>query len=41
MPMLPPGAMPQGGGMPDLSQLGGLNDVPGFDPSKFKLPKQK
>jgi signal recognition particle subunit SRP54 len=42
MPMLPPGAMPQGGGgAPDLSQLGGLNDVPGFDPSKFKLPKQK
>ncbi|MEC3980321.1 signal recognition particle protein [Amycolatopsis sp. H20-H5] len=45
MPMLPPGAMPggmpgaaPGGGMPDLSQLGGMNDVPGFDPSKFKLP---
>jgi signal recognition particle subunit SRP54 len=40
MPMLPPGG-PQGGGggMPDLSQLGGgMNDVPGFDPSKFKLP---
>ncbi|WP_158888958.1 signal recognition particle protein [Amycolatopsis anabasis] len=37
MPMIPPGA--GGGGMPDLSQLGGgLNDVPGFDPSKFKLP---
>ncbi|GAA1976856.1 signal recognition particle protein [Amycolatopsis minnesotensis] len=44
MPMLPPGGMPQGGGggMPDLSQLGGgLNDVPGFDPSKFKLPPKK
>jgi signal recognition particle subunit SRP54 len=43
MPMLPPGGMPAaGGGMPDLSQLGGgLNDVPGFDPSKFKLPKNK
>jgi len=42
MPMLPPGGMPGGGGMPDLSQLGGgLNDVPGFDPSQFKLPKQK
>jgi signal recognition particle subunit SRP54 len=42
MPMLPPGGMPmppQGGGMPDLSQLGGMNDVPGFDPTKFKLPK--
>ncbi|GHF13742.1 signal recognition particle protein [Amycolatopsis deserti] len=40
MPMLPPGGA--GGGMPDLSQLGGgLNDVPGFDPSKFKLPKNK
>ncbi|GHF62933.1 signal recognition particle subunit SRP54 [Amycolatopsis bartoniae] len=39
MPMLPPGG---GGGMPDLSQLGGsMNDVPGFDPSKFKLPKNK
>ncbi|WP_033295403.1 signal recognition particle protein [Amycolatopsis jejuensis] len=38
MPMLPPGGM-GGGGMPDLSQLGGMNDVPGFDPSKFKLPK--
>jgi signal recognition particle subunit SRP54 len=36
MPMLPPG------GGPDLSQLGGgLNDVPGFDPSKFKFPKDK
>ncbi|TNC22513.1 signal recognition particle protein [Amycolatopsis alkalitolerans] len=36
MPMLPPG------GGPDLSQLGGgMNDVPGFDPSKFKLPKNK
>ncbi|GLY67071.1 signal recognition particle protein [Amycolatopsis taiwanensis] len=36
MPMLPPG------GGPDFSQLGGgLNDVPGFDPSKFKLPKNK
>ncbi|MCU1687504.1 MAG: signal recognition particle protein [Amycolatopsis sp.] len=44
MPMLPPGGMPQmptGGAMPDLSQLGGMNDVPGFDPSKFKLPKSK
>jgi signal recognition particle subunit SRP54 len=43
MPMLPPGGMPAaGGGMPDLSQLGGgLNDIPGFDPSKFKLPKNK
>jgi signal recognition particle subunit SRP54 len=43
MPMLPPGGMPAaGGGMPDLSQLGGgLNDSPGFDPSKFKLPKNK
>ena len=43
MPMLPPGGMPTGGGgMPDLSQLGGgLNDVPGFDPSKFKLPPKK
>jgi len=43
MPMLPPGgAGGPGGGMPDLSQLGGgLNDVPGFDPSKFKLPKNK
>jgi signal recognition particle subunit SRP54 len=40
MPMLPPGA--GGGGMPDLSQLGGgMNEVPGFDPSKFKLPKNK
>ncbi|GAB3563759.1 signal recognition particle protein [Amycolatopsis endophytica] len=40
MPMLPPGGA--GGGMPDLSQLGGgMNDVPGFDPSKFKLPKNK
>ncbi|MET7989292.1 signal recognition particle protein [Amycolatopsis sp. NPDC005232] len=39
MPMLPPGGMPTGGGMPDLSQLGGMNDVPGFDPTKFKLPK--
>ena len=38
MPMLPPG----GAGGPDLSQLGGgMNDVPGFDPSKFKLPKNK
>jgi signal recognition particle subunit SRP54 len=37
MPMLPPGP-----GGPDLSQLGGgMNDVPGFDPSKFKLPKNK
>jgi signal recognition particle subunit SRP54 len=40
MPMMPPGGMPGGGsgggGMPDLG--GGLNDVPGFDPSKFKLP---
>ncbi|SDZ20002.1 signal recognition particle subunit FFH/SRP54 (srp54) [Amycolatopsis xylanica] len=37
MPMLPPG-----GGMPDLGSLGGgMNDVPGFDPSKFKLPPQK
>ncbi|WP_197321002.1 signal recognition particle protein [Saccharomonospora sp. NB11] len=38
-----PGGMPQGGGMPDLSQLGGgLNDLPpGFDPSKLKLPKKK
>ncbi|HKS43954.1 MAG TPA: signal recognition particle protein [Amycolatopsis sp.] len=36
MPMLPPG------GGPDLSQLGGgLNDVPGFDPTKFKFPKNK
>lgn len=33
----PGGGMP--GGMPDLSQLGGMNEVPGFDPSKFKLPK--
>ncbi|RSM76221.1 signal recognition particle protein [Amycolatopsis sp. WAC 01375] len=44
MPMLPPGGMPGGaggGGMPDLSQLGGMNDVPGFDPKKFKLPKDK
>jgi signal recognition particle subunit SRP54 len=43
MPMLPPGAgAGGGGGMPDLSQLGGgMNDVPGFDPSKFKLPKNK
>jgi signal recognition particle subunit SRP54 len=43
MPMLPPGGTPAaGGGMPDLSQLGGgLNDIPGFDPSKFKLPKNK
>ncbi|MFD8495746.1 signal recognition particle protein [Amycolatopsis sp. NPDC059657] len=41
MPMLPPGAMPPGG-MPDLGALGGgMNDVPGFDPSKFKLPPQK
>ncbi|GAA4530863.1 signal recognition particle protein [Amycolatopsis samaneae] len=41
MPMLPPGGGMPGGG-PDLSQLGGgLNDVPGFDPTKFKLPKQK
>ncbi|WP_370943428.1 signal recognition particle protein [Amycolatopsis sp. cg5] len=41
MPMLPPGAMPPGG-MPDLGSLGGgMNDVPGFDPSKFKLPPQK
>ncbi|GAB2989183.1 signal recognition particle protein [Amycolatopsis acidiphila] len=40
MPMLPPGG--GGGGMPDLSQLGGgMNDVPGFDPTKFKLPKNK
>jgi signal recognition particle subunit SRP54 len=41
MPMMPPGGMPPGGGapgggMPDLGA--GLNDVPGFDPSKFKLP---
>ena len=42
MPMLPPGGGGGGGGMPDLSQLGGgMNDVPGFDPSKFKLPKNK
>ena len=42
MPMLPPGGMPgAGGGMPDLSQLGGMNDIPGFDPKKFKLPKDK
>jgi signal recognition particle subunit SRP54 len=42
MPMLPPGGMPQmPEGMPDLSQFGGMNDVPGFDPSKFKLPKNK
>jgi signal recognition particle subunit SRP54 len=42
MPMLPPGGVPQmPEGMPDLSQLGGMNDVPGFDPSKFKLPKNK
>jgi signal recognition particle subunit SRP54 len=43
MPMLPPGGMPPAaGGLPDLSQLGGsMNDVPGFDPSKFKLPKKK
>ncbi|MFI7122964.1 signal recognition particle protein [Amycolatopsis sp. NPDC049868] len=42
MPMLPPGGgMPGGPGMPDLSQLGGMNDVPGFDPKKFKLPKDK
>jgi signal recognition particle subunit SRP54 len=43
MPMLPPGGMPPAaGGLPDLSQLGGsMNDVPGFDPSKFKLPKNK
>ncbi|KAA9151419.1 signal recognition particle protein [Amycolatopsis acidicola] len=41
MPMLPPGGMGGPGG-PDLSQLGGgMNDVPGFDPSKFKLPKNK
>jgi signal recognition particle subunit SRP54 len=41
MPMIPPGGMP-GAGPADLSQLGGgLNDVPGFDPSRFKLPKQK
>ncbi|GAA3577640.1 signal recognition particle protein [Amycolatopsis ultiminotia] len=39
MPMLPPGGAGGGAGMPDLSQLGGMNDVPGFDPSKFKLPK--
>ncbi|MEV7096460.1 signal recognition particle protein [Amycolatopsis sp. NPDC051045] len=39
MPMLPPGGQVPGGGMPDLSQLGGMNDVPGFDPTKFKLPK--
>ncbi|MFC4000667.1 signal recognition particle protein [Prauserella oleivorans] len=40
-----PGGLPPagGGGMPDLSQLGGgLNDLPpGFDPSKLKLPKNK
>ncbi|MEY7974067.1 signal recognition particle protein [Saccharomonospora xinjiangensis] len=41
-----PGGFPQGGaggGMPDLSQLGGgLNELPpGFDPSKLKLPKKK
>ncbi|OLZ44003.1 signal recognition particle protein [Amycolatopsis keratiniphila] len=42
MPMLPPGGgMSGGAGMPDLSQLGGMNDVPGFDPKKFKLPKDK
>ncbi|SFA90197.1 signal recognition particle subunit FFH/SRP54 (srp54) [Amycolatopsis marina] len=47
MPGFPPGAFPGGGGggggMPDLSQLGGgLNDLPpDFDPSKFKLPKNK
>jgi signal recognition particle subunit SRP54 len=46
MPGLPPGGFPGGsggGGMPDLSQLGGgLNDLPpDFDPSKFKLPKNK
>ncbi|MBN6033391.1 signal recognition particle protein [Amycolatopsis sp. 195334CR] len=46
MPALPPGGFPgagPAGGMPDLSQLGGsLNDLPpGFDPSKFKLPKGK
>ncbi|MEU3271732.1 signal recognition particle protein [Saccharomonospora sp. NPDC006951] len=41
-----PGGFPPaaggGGGMPDLSQLGGgLNDLPpGFDPSKLKLPKK-
>jgi signal recognition particle subunit SRP54 len=39
MPMLPPAP---GAGGPDLSQLGGgLNDLPGFDPSKFKFPKDK
>ncbi|NIJ13595.1 signal recognition particle subunit SRP54 [Saccharomonospora amisosensis] len=41
-----PGGFPPaagGGGMPDLSQLGGgLNDLPpGFDPAKLKLPKKK
>ncbi|RBM19951.1 signal recognition particle protein [Prauserella sp. PE36] len=44
-----PGGMPggfppaAGGGMPDLSQLGGgLNDLPpGFDPSKLNFPKNK
>jgi signal recognition particle subunit SRP54 len=37
-----PGPMPGGAGMPDLSQLGGMNDLPpGFDPSKLKLPKKK
>ncbi|PRX48387.1 signal recognition particle subunit FFH/SRP54 (srp54) [Prauserella shujinwangii] len=44
MPGLPPGGFPGGGGgAPDPSKLGGgLNDLPpGFDPSKFKLPKQK
>lgn len=49
MPGFPPGGFPGGGGgaggggMPDLSQLGGgLNDLPpDFDPSKFKLPKNK
>jgi signal recognition particle subunit SRP54 len=45
MPALPPGGFPggAGGGMPDLSQLGGgLNDLPpGFDPSKINLPKNK
>ncbi|GAB3501430.1 signal recognition particle protein [Amycolatopsis cihanbeyliensis] len=42
MPGLPQGGA-QGGGMPDLSQLGGgLNDLPpGFDPSKINLPKNK
>ncbi|WP_216208831.1 signal recognition particle protein [Amycolatopsis aidingensis] len=43
MPGLPPGGAQGGGGMPDLSQLGGgLNDLPpGFDPSKINLPKNK